>query len=221
MASNASDVEWYGQRSTAILCKNTLGETVPWPLADEAQFHHYTQGNYGTQHGALTRVAQLFNVNHFIVSQARPYMVPFLQSSMHTPDMRWRTTGWLSRLTRAAPVHAGLLMLRHHTREMARQGYLPVLARRLFLDEALPAASILLVPRVPLRDYLSLLDSPTKASLQYWIRRGEQCVWPAVAALKIRCSVELALNDAYASTQHNEPDELRTRGVSAGRRRLP
>ncbi len=164
-------------------------------------------------------MAQLFNVNHFIVSQARPYLVPFLQSSMHSPDLRRRTTGWLSRLARAALVHATLLV-QHHAREIARLGYLPVLARRLFLDEALPTGgSILLVPRVPLRDYLGLLDSPTKESLQYWIRRGEQCVWPAVAALKIRCSVELALNDAYTATR-GEPDEPMRKG-SGGDGPLP
>lgn len=34
--------------------------------------------NFFTSESPLTRLAELFNVNHFIVSQANPYIVPFL-----------------------------------------------------------------------------------------------------------------------------------------------
>ncbi|CAK7566955.1 MAG: triacylglycerol lipase [Sporothrix epigloea] len=199
VVSDAATAAWYGRRQTAILCKDVddEGRTVikPWPLADAVQFRHWTYGSYGTRHSPLQRLAQLFNVNHFIVSHARPYLVPFLKSSMHSPAMRGFAMGTLAR-TNAFVLHHLSHFVRHRLDQMVRLGWLPLALRRLLLDEQIPGGHLLLVPTVPLVDYVRLLDSPSSETLHYWIQKGEKAVWPAVAALKIRCSVELALEQA-------------------------
>ncbi|CAK7201132.1 triacylglycerol lipase [Sporothrix eucalyptigena] len=206
VASNASSVvsdsataAWYGRRQTAILCKDVDDEgrtiIVPWPLADAVQFRHWTYGSYGTRHSPLQRLAQLFNVNHFIVSQARPYLVPFLEPSMHSPAMRGFAMGTIARVNAFLLLHTGHFV-RHRLDQMVRLGWLPLALRRLLLDEQIPGGHLVLVPTVPFIDYVRLLDSPSTETLRYWIQKGEKAVWPAVAALKIRCSVELALEQA-------------------------
>ncbi|CAK7262784.1 triacylglycerol lipase [Sporothrix epigloea] len=199
VVSDAATAAWYGRRQTAILCKDIddEGRTIikPWPLADAVQFRHWTYGSYGTRHSPLQRLAQLFNVNHFIVSQARPYLLPFLEPSMHSPAMRGFAMGTLAR-TNAFVLHHLSHFVRHRLFQMVRLGWLPLALRRLLLDEQIPGGHLLLVPTVPLVDYVRLLDSPSPETLHYWIQKGEKAVWPAVAALKIRCSVELALEQA-------------------------
>ncbi|KIH94930.1 TAG lipase [Sporothrix brasiliensis 5110] len=199
VVSDAATAAWYGRRQTAILCKDVddQGRTVivPWPLADAAHFRHWTYGSYGTRHSPLQRLAQLFNVNHFIVSQARPYLVPFLEPSMHSPAMRGFAMGTLARANAFVVHHTGRFV-RHRLDQMVRLGWLPFALRRLLLDEQIPSGHLVLVPTVPLHDYVRLLDSPSAETLHYWIHKGEKAVWPAVAALKIRCSVELALEQA-------------------------
>ncbi|OAA53305.1 lipid acyl hydrolase [Niveomyces insectorum RCEF 264] len=198
VASNVSDGAWYGNRQTAILCKDVSGQVAPWPLADAVRFRHWAYGSYGTRHSPLQRVAQLFNVNHFVVSQARPYLVPFLEPSLHSPSMHGFALGTLAR-GQTFLMQRGAHFVRHRLGQMVRLGILPVSLRRLLLDEQVPGGPggpLVLVPRVPLRDYVRLLDAPTIETLRYWIRKGEKAVWPAVAALKIRCSVELALEQA-------------------------
>ncbi len=226
-ATATSNDPWYGRRQTAILCKDTAdGDRIlPWPLADAAQFRHWTYaGSVGGSGGGscsgaratddhhqqppLQRVAQLFQVNHFVVSQARPYLLPFLEPSLHSPTMRGFALGSLARARAFALQQAGHLV-RHRLNQLVRLGWLPQALRRLLLDEAVPGAGggssgnsvangrlLVLLPNVPLRDYVRLLDAPSPDSLRYWIRRGEQAVWPAVAALKVRCSLELALEQA-------------------------
>ena len=71
-----------------------------------------TSAPYSGRNAPLQCVRGLFNVNHYIVSQARPYLVPFLQSDMHGPaaaaggrhDPLATTRAWLTRMLGAGGV---------------------------------------------------------------------------------------------------------------------
>lgn len=141
------------------------------------------------------RIAELFNVNHFIVSQARPYLIPFLQSDMHGPSLLEtsnKTTSVTAFLVRMVGIEA-----RHRLRQLDTLGLLPTGIRRFLVDERIPGASVMLVPEVTAGDFIRLLETPTRETLDYWILRGERSVWPAVTALKIRCAIETELDRAY------------------------
>jgi TAG lipase / lysophosphatidylethanolamine acyltransferase len=149
----------------------------------------------------LKRIGELFNVNHFIVSQARPYMIPFVQAR------RFRT-GILGR-------GAGLLRgasdeVFHWLEQINTMGYLPTPLGRLLMDETIPSASewakISLTPALSFKDLFRLFDIPTQASLDQWILRGERSVWPAVCELTIRCGVEFELDAAYESVRRRFPE---------------
>ena len=186
-------------------------------------FRHWSHGGStpnGARHPPLQRVAQLFNVNHFVVSQSRPYLVPFLRPSMRPPDMRGAAATALARFRHYVVARAGH-GLRHRLQQLAALGSLPGPLRRLLLDEALPGAPhhLLLVPQVPWGDYGRLLDAPTPTSLRYWIRKGEKSVWPAVAALKIRCSVELAIRDAVEAHHLSEAERRKRSALGLAKMR--
>lgn len=158
----------------------------------------------------MSRIAELFNVNHFIVSQARPYLVPFLQSDMHGPSpvhaRRGRTslTGGLLRLF--------TMEIHHRLQQLDSLGFLPLSIRRFLVDEHIPAASVTLVPELSAGDFIRLLERPTQASLDYWMLRGERSVWPAVGALKVRCAVETELDRGYQLVRRRKASGLRRRG---------
>lgn len=83
------------------------------------------------------------------------------------------------------------------------------------MDERIPAASMTLVPEVTAGDFLRLLETPTRETLRYWILRGERSVWPAVAALKIRCAVENELDRSYQVVRKLKAGDLRRKGSMA------
>jgi len=68
-----------------------------------------------------------------------------------------------------------------------------------------------LVPEVTASDFVRLMEVPTKETLEYWILKGERSVWPAVAALKIRCAVETELDRAYQQARRLKAGGLRRR----------
>jgi TAG lipase / lysophosphatidylethanolamine acyltransferase len=50
------------------------------------------------------------------------------------------------------------------------------------------------VPELSASDFVCLLETPTQASLDYWLPRGEKSVWPAVGASKVRRASESELD---------------------------
>ncbi|KAH7329032.1 hypothetical protein B0I35DRAFT_345793 [Stachybotrys elegans] len=213
VASNASSPSLYGRRKAEVLCKDAHGNIIPWAPANTTDFRHWTHASYSDRDSPLRRLAELFNVNHFIVSQARPYLIPFLQSDMHGPSLletRSKTTQLSVFLVRMVG-----LELRHRLRQLDTLRLLPASIRRFLVDEQVPAASMTLVPEVIAGDFARLLETPTSETLKYWISKGERSVWPAVAALKIRCAVENELDQSYQVVRKLKAGGLRRRGSMA------
>ncbi|KAL2756298.1 hypothetical protein ACRALDRAFT_2042451 [Sodiomyces alcalophilus JCM 7366] len=213
VASNASSPSLYGRRVTTVLCKDVHGNIVPWAPANTIDFGHWTHVSYSDRESPLARIAELFNVNHFIVSQARPYLIPFLQSDMHGPspiETGSRTTTSVT----AFLVRMVGLELRHRLHQLDTLRMLPAGIRRFLVDERVPAASMTLVPEVTAGDFVRMLETPTRETLDYWILRGERSVWPAVAALRVRCAVENELDRSYQRVRRIKAWGLRRKGSS-------
>ena len=185
---------------------------MPWEPANTVDFHHWTHVSYNDRESPLLRIAELFNVNHFIVSQARPYLIPFLQSDMHGPSLV--ETGSKSTSVSAFLVRMMGLEMRHRLRQLDTLRLLPAGIRRFLVDEKIPGASMTLVPEITLGDFVRLLETPTKETLEYWILRGERSVWPAVAALRICCAVETELDRAYQQARRLKAGGLRRKASS-------
>jgi hypothetical protein len=80
---------------------------------------------------------------------------------------------------------------------------------------AMLAMSIRVVPEVTAGDFVRLLETPTRETVNYWILRGERSVWPAVAALRIRCAVENELDRSYQVVRKLKAGGLRRKGSMA------
>jgi TAG lipase/lysophosphatidylethanolamine acyltransferase len=192
LASNTTDAPSPSSPLT-LKCKDEKGNITEWALAADSTFRPWTHASYAERESPLARVAELFNVNHFIISQARPYLAPFLRSEMSRPDPQYR-----SRWRVDAPLLRLFAMEAHHRlAQLDSLGLLPPSIRRFLVDESIPGASLTLVPEVSAHDLLRLLETPTKESVESWILRGERSVWPAVSALKVRCAVEVELDRGY------------------------
>jgi TAG lipase/lysophosphatidylethanolamine acyltransferase len=201
LASNAS-ASLYSP--VQLHCKDESGQIVPWAPAQETTFRPWTHTEYSDRESPLTRIAELFNVNHFIVSQARPYIAPFLRSDLHHPNPKQDSKWYLS-----LPILRLIAMeVQHRLMQLDSLGYLAPGIRRFLLDENIPGASLTLVPELTSNDFVRLLENPTKESVDYWIRKGERSVWPAVGALKVRCAIEVELDRGYQLVRRRKPFDL-------------
>ena len=203
LASNASAASSLFSPVT-LKCKDDRGTIVPWGPAEETTFQSWTQTTYSDRESPLSRIAELFNVNHFIISQARPYLAPFLRSDMSRPDPRQN-----GRLNINGPLLRLFTMEVHHRlNQLDSLGFLPAGIRRFLVDENIPGASLTIVPEVSAQDVVRLLERPTKESVEQWILRGERSVWPAIGALKVRCAIEVELDRGYQIVRRRKPMDL-------------
>lgn len=190
VASIATSKQMYAP--VQLLCKSDTGAVVPYFAAD---FAANKTKRYGSVHpeAPLQRIGELFNVNHFIVSQTRPYVAPFIRlqkwADNHQP------VGVIVRLI--------LSELLHWLQVWNRFGLLPTSLQRVLIDEVVPSiaswSKVSITPKTGIFDMFSLFDNPTTAALEKWSIRGEKSTWPLVCAIKCRCDVEVELNAAYAS----------------------
>lgn len=183
LVSNAND---RSRTSIRLMCKSPFGHIVPYEHSGMSS-RPYRSMPATPQESPLSRLGELFNVDHFIVSQARPYIAPFLY-----PSLRRFKTSFFAYFTRFI-----LLEFQHRLRQFDILGLLSPGVKRLLMDEIVPGPALTLVPEIRLSDWARLLRNPTKHEIDHWIERGERSVWPSVMQLWVRLGVEYELEKAY------------------------
>ena len=179
-------------QNVALLCKDENGNIVPWAaLNQEITWTREDNNSY-------ERIAELFNVNHFIVSQARPYVAPFLMSDIH----RHRSPSLTLKMLRLLGLEA-----RHRLHQLDKVGLLPKSIRRFVVDEIIQGASVTVVPDLEWKDWERVLGVPNKEMVDYWILKGERSIWPVVGLIGARCGVELGIDGLYQMVRSMKPVE--------------
>lgn len=109
-----------------LMCKDHCGRLKPY-TKQTMTFIPANKAIYDDDRASpYTKQAELFNVNNFTVSLARPYLAPLFAGEQ---TYRGRG-GWLPRLSKVFK-----LELQHRLRQLAKLGLLPDLVHRVLVDE--------------------------------------------------------------------------------------
>ena len=188
--------------SSPLLVKDPVtGEHLPWTPTPQ----HFIDGSVDNDL-PMTRLAEMFNVNHFIVSQVNPHVVPFLakddvhpSGSYDKPPTGDFNLGYtLSTLARDEALH--------RLQFMAELGIFPNLMTKVqtMLSQKY-SGDITILPEIAVNDLPRLLANPTVEFMLRSCRLGERATWPRLSRIRDRCAIELALDRAV--------HQLRTRVV--------
>ncbi|KAK8103608.1 patatin-like phospholipase [Apiospora kogelbergensis] len=179
-----------------LLVKNPLtGEHSPWNPTPQMWIDGSVDNDL-----PMTRLAEMFNVNHFIVSQVNPHVVPFLakedapypisgsQDYVHSND----EGDWLYTVTQLAKGEA-----LHRMHILAEIGIFPTLVSKLrsILSQKY-SGDINILPEMGLLDLPKILKNPTIEFMHRSCLLGERATWPKMSRIRDRCAVELALDRA-------------------------
>ena len=145
----------------------------------------------------MTRLAEMFNVNHFIVSQVNPHVVPFLakDDAAITADAQSEGeigAGLLYTLTNLAKDEA-----LHRMHMLAELGIMPnlVTKARSILSQKY-SGDITILPELEYQHFPRLLKNPTAEFIMQTMLSGERATWPKLSRIRNRCAVELELDAA-------------------------
>ncbi|KAG0207074.1 hypothetical protein BGX28_001617 [Mortierella sp. GBA30] len=168
--------------SAPLMAKDTNGEEVQW----NPSRYHWIDGSVDNDL-PMNKLSELFNVNHFIVCQVNPYIVPFLHNSLARSPTN-RVLGWLLYQARSE--------MQHRLNQLSLLGIMPgliqktqaMLSQRYYGD-------ITIVPDLGVDDYLSIVSNPTVEFLINATLKGERATWPQISIIKNHCSIEHCLDD--------------------------
>ncbi|KAI8061673.1 hypothetical protein BC940DRAFT_310112 [Gongronella butleri] len=167
-----------------LLAKDKSGNIVKWNSSD-VKWTRWKDVSCDESESPLHRLSELFNVNHFIVSQAVFYVIPFI-SNVH--DTLWSKLIYLMSSE-----------LRHRLYQLRLLHMLPHEVASVI--EQKMSGDINILPQLSLTHLNIIFSNPTYASLTYWIQHGEKSTWPLLSLLNARCKIEIALDNAVARLQ--------------------
>lgn len=137
----------------------------------------------------MLRVARMHNVNHYIVSQTNPHIVPFLTDSK--PNR-----GGLLPFTRQIITSTFQLYVKH-VLDLARQN-VDSHALGLLLNSAYSvtdqnySGDITIVPPTWLSNLLDIFSNPGPERIAEFIRTGEQATWPKLERIRNATAISRA-----------------------------
>lgn len=159
-----------------LMAKNKDGHIVPYMYSGLL----WADGSMATDL-PMMRLSELFNVNHFIVSQVNPHVVPFMWltskwgilGSMIGDEIKVRATQFCTYWE-----HSSYNFLRQIS-SIINQKY---------------TGDITIIPDITLDDYKRLLSNPQKDWMIEARRRAERKTWAQISHIEHRCAIELTLD---------------------------
>ena len=199
-----------------LLVKNPItGENTPWNPTPQRWIDGSVDNDL-----PMTRLAEMFNVNHFIVSQVNPHVVPFLAKDDEYVTRDAQTEGdtgpgWVYTLTNLAK-HEAL----HRMQVLAELGIFPNLVTkcRSVLSQKY-SGDITILPEIDYKDFPRILKNPTSDFMAQTCLSGERATWPKLNKIKNHCAVELELDAAVQTLRARvvfSPSQVDLRRMRAG-----
>ena len=182
--------------AASLLAKDPkTGEAVPWNPSPQRWIDGSVDNDL-----PMTRLAEMFNVNHFIVSQVNPHVVPFLVKEEDSIAQQTQSSGstimsapsWLYTVTHLAKGEA-----LHRMHSVAELGIFPnMLTKAVSVLSQKYSGDITILPEISYADFPRMLSNPSPEFMRQAMLCGERATWPKLSRIRNHCAIELALDDA-------------------------
>lgn len=182
--------------ASPIYCKNLkTGETEVWNHTSVK----YLDGSVDNDM-PITRLSEMFNVDHIIACQVNPHVVPFLKMSVECVggEVETEIGARIKRiLSSAYDLWANEIM--HYLELFAEAGLAPNLCTRLrSLFAQKYSGNVTILPKWKFNEMPKVLANPTPDFIFDALARGARATWPKVTFIKNQCSVEFGIDRAIS-----------------------
>ncbi|KAJ4822180.1 mitogen-activated protein kinase tyrosine protein phosphatase sdp1 [Turnera subulata] len=140
----------------------------------------------------MMQLKELFNVNHFIVSQANPHIAPLLRLK---DFVRAYGGNFAAKLA-----HLAEMEVKHRCNQVLELGFPLGGLAKLFAQDW--EGDVTVVMPVTLAQLSKIIQNPTHVELQKAANQGRRCTWEKLSAIKANCGIELALDECVAILNH-------------------
>ncbi|KAF7618156.1 putative patatin family phospholipase [Aspergillus flavus] len=167
------------------------GEAVPWNDLHRQYIDGSVDGDL-----PMTRLSEMFNVNHFIVSQVNPHVVPFLPKYDGPTHGTPQTPSLTSRLFHTM-THLAKDEILHRLTVLSELGIFPTsLTKTVSIVNQKYSGDINIYPEILYTHFPAILKNPTREFMLKACLSGERATWPKLRRIRNHCAIELALDSA-------------------------
>ncbi|KAI9825915.1 MAG: hypothetical protein M1832_000856 [Thelocarpon impressellum] len=180
--------------AASLLAKDpNTGEAVPWNPSPQRWIDGSVDNDL-----PMTRLAEMFNVNHFIVSQVNPHVVPFLakdEEAITAEAAEAATSSWPGLVHTAMGLAKAEALHRLHV--LTELGLFPnTLSKARSVLSQKYSGDITIFPEISYADFPRMLKNPTTDFMLQATLCGARATWPKLSQIRNHCAIELALDDA-------------------------
>lgn len=147
----------------------------------------------------ISRLSEMFNVNHTIACQVNPHIVPFVKFSSELENELSEGSVWsLNKMIyQAASIIS--LEISHYCEVLNEMGVMVNLATKIKqLISQSYTGDITILPEIKFGEQFKTLENPTPTFIWGCILKGARATWPKLSIIKDQYSVEFAM-DKYIS----------------------
>ncbi|KAL2599998.1 hypothetical protein AAZV13_10G085900 [Glycine max] len=181
-----------------LMAKDRSGEIVPYhppfnlgPEKGSTSVRRWRDGSLEMDL-PMMQLKELFNVNHFIVSQANPHIAPLLRFK---EIIRAYGGNFAAKLA-----HLAEMEVKHRCNQVLELGFPLGGLAKLFAQDWEGDVTVVM-PATPAQ-YLKIIQNPSYVELQKAANQGRRCTWEKLSAMKANCGIELALDESVAILNH-------------------
>ncbi|RAL15975.1 putative Patatin family phospholipase [Aspergillus homomorphus CBS 101889] len=166
------------------------GEPTPWHDLHKQYIDGSVDGDL-----PISRLAEMFNVNHFIVSQVNPHVVPFLPRD-DGPDQHEQTPFTASKWLHTA-THLAKDEIMYRLTVLSDMGICPTsLTKTMSIVNQKYSGDINIYPEILYSNFPVMLKNPNTEFMLQACLSGERATWPKLGRIRNHCAIELALDMA-------------------------
>lgn len=204
-----------------LMAKDRFGELVPFhspflvgpEVTSGSAARRWRDGSLESDL-PMIQLKELFNVNHFIVSQANPHIAPLLRLKELVRAYGGNFAAKLAHLTE--------MEVKHRCNQILELGFPLGGLAKLFAQEW--EGDVTIVMPATLAQYSKIIQNPSFVELQKAANQGRRCTWEKLSAIKANCAIELVLDECVALLNHMrrlKRSAQRAAAASAAQGQLP
>ena len=186
-----------------LMTKDRMGQEKPY-MASIRWVDGAIQSDLPAQ-----RLGELYNVNHHIVSQTNPHVLPFITDQTRKED--W--TVFLTDLVKSEVKHRSKQFM-----QLASYGIETGIVKNLLegvvaIVDQQYYGDVTIHPQMRFGDYQRILGDLSLEEFQEWVLAGERATWPKIAMIRDQTTIGQTMEDCIIRLKKQRP-------TSAGRSRL-
>lgn len=196
--------------SVMLMTKDRLGKEKPY-MASVRWVDGAIRSDLPAQ-----RLGELYNVNHHIVSQTNPHVLPFITDQ--TRKEGW--TRFLTDLVKGEVQYRSKQMLQLASYGMERgivktmmEGIVAIVDQQYYGD-------VTIHPKVQFKDYRRVLGNISLKNYKDWVLAGERATWPKIAMIRDQTTIGQTLEDCIVRLKRQRNRRAAGPEAAVGRHKL-